>query len=140
MDIKIAKVTHYYDKIGVAVIDVVKQPLKVGDVIKISGHDSEFNQAVSSLQIEHAQVKEIAAKESGALKTDKPVKEGDVIYLVTKKLTRNYRPAASWCDCDREGGRYSFCRMPTMYGRFRKVKLASGRILNWLHAAKFRKR
>jgi translation initiation factor IF-2 len=85
MDIKIAKVIHYYDKIGVAVVEVLKQPLKVGDTIKISGHDNEFNQTVSSLQIEHAQVKEIAKGESGALKTDKPVKEGDVIYLVTKK-------------------------------------------------------
>jgi hypothetical protein len=84
MDVKIAKVIHYYDKIGVAVVDVLKQPLKVGDTIKISGHDNEFNQTVSSLQIEHTQVKEIAPKESGALKTDKPVKEGDVIYLVTK--------------------------------------------------------
>lgn len=85
MDIQIAKITHYYDKIGVAVIEVSKQPIKVGDVIKISGHDNEFNQTVSSLQIEHAQVKEIKAGESGALKTDKPVKEGDVIYLVSKK-------------------------------------------------------
>ena len=85
MDIQIAKVTHYYDKIGVAVIEIIKQPLKVGDVIKISGHDSEFNQTVTSLQVEHTQVTEIAKGESGALKTDKPVKEGDVIYLVTKK-------------------------------------------------------
>lgn len=84
MDMKIAKVTHYYDKIGVAVVEVLKQPLKVGDAIKISGHDNEFNQTVSSLQIEHKQVKEIKAGESGALKTDKPVKEGDVIYLVSK--------------------------------------------------------
>lgn len=81
---KIAKVIHYYDKIGVAVVEVLKQPLKVGDSIKISGHDNEFNQTVSSLQIEHKQVKEIAKGESGALKTDKPVKEGDVIYLMTK--------------------------------------------------------
>lgn len=85
MDIQIAKVTHYYDKIGVAVIDIMKQPLKVGDVVKISGHDNEFKQTVSSLQVEHTQVKEIAAGESGALKTAKPVKEGDAIYLVTKK-------------------------------------------------------
>ncbi|MCX6792239.1 MAG: hypothetical protein NT149_04350 [Candidatus Gottesmanbacteria bacterium] len=84
MDVKIAKVTHYYDKIGVAVIEVLKKPLKIGDVIKFSGHDNEFNQTVSSLQIEHEQVKKIGPKESGALKTDKPVKEGDMIYLVTK--------------------------------------------------------
>jgi len=85
MNIQIAKVTHYYDKIGVAVIEVAKQPLKVGDTVKISGHDSEFNQTVSSLQVEHEQVKEIAKGESGAMKTDKPVKEGDAIYLVTEK-------------------------------------------------------
>jgi putative protease len=84
MDVQIAKVTHYYDKIGVAVVDVTKRALKVGDVVKISGHDNEFNQKVTSLQVEHAAVSKIPAKKSGALKTDKPVKEGDVIYLVTK--------------------------------------------------------
>lgn len=85
MDIQVAKVTHYYDKIGVAVIEVMKQPIKVGDAIKISGHDNEFNQTISSLQVEHKQVKEIGPGESGALKTEKPVKEGDAIYLATKK-------------------------------------------------------
>lgn len=83
MDKQIGKITHYYDKIGVAVVEVVK-PLNIGDVIKISGHDKEFTQTISSLQVEHAQVKKIAKGESGAMKTDKPVKEGDVIYLVTK--------------------------------------------------------
>ena len=84
MDSKIAEITHYYDKIGVAVIEVAKKALKVGDEIKISGHDSTFNQTVSSLQVEHEQVKKIAAGKSGALKTDKPVHEGDVVYLVSK--------------------------------------------------------
>lgn len=84
MDVQIAKVTHYYDKIGVAVVDVIKKALNVGDTIKISGHDNEFNQTISSLQVEHEQVKKISAGKSGALKTDKPVKDGDMIYLVTK--------------------------------------------------------
>ena len=85
MNVQIAKVTHYYDKIGVAVIDVGKKALKVGDVVKISGHDNEFNQTVGSLQVEHEQVQKIGAGKSGAFKTDKPVKEGDAIYVVTKK-------------------------------------------------------
>ena len=83
MDKQIGKVTHYYDKIGVAVIEVTK-PLKVGDMIKISGHDQEFTQTITSLQVEHAQVQKVTKGKSGAMKTDKPVKEGDVIYLVTK--------------------------------------------------------
>lgn len=85
MDIQIAKITHYYDKIGVAVVEVMNQPLKVGDTVKVSGHDHEFTQTIESLQVEHEKVAEIAPGESGGLKTDKPVKAGDILYLVTKK-------------------------------------------------------
>jgi len=84
MDVQIAKVIHYYDKIGVAVISVLKKKLNVGDEIKISGHDSEFTQKVTSLEVEHAQVDSIAAKKEGAMKVDQPVKEGDVLYLLSK--------------------------------------------------------
>ncbi len=85
MDIQIGKVTHYYDKIGVAVVLVTNQPLKVGDTVKISGHDSEFNQTIDSLQIEHKQVSEVPSGETCGMKVDKPVKEGDVLFLVQKK-------------------------------------------------------
>ncbi len=85
LDIQIGRVTHYYDKIGVAVVEAMNQPLKVGDVVKISGHDQEFNQTIDSLQVEHEKVKELAPGETGGLKTAKPVKAGDMLYLVTKK-------------------------------------------------------
>lgn len=84
MDVQIGKITHYYDKIGVAVVDVVNQALKVGDMIKVSGHDNEFNQKVESLQVEHKQVDQLAPGESGGLKIDQQVKPGDVLYLVSK--------------------------------------------------------
>lgn len=82
MDVQIGKVTHYYDKIGVAVVDVKSQPLKVGDTVKISGHDKEFTQKVNSLQVEHRQVNEVPIGESCGMKVDQPVKAGDVLYLV----------------------------------------------------------
>lgn len=84
MDIQIGKISHYYDKIGVAVIEVTNQTLKVGDTVKISGHDKEFTQVVASLQIEHEQVKEVKPGDSAGMKVDAPVKEGDMVYLVTK--------------------------------------------------------
>ncbi len=84
MDVQIGKVTHYYDKIGVAIIEVANQVLKVGDSVKISGHDNEFNQKVTSLQVEHEQVSELGPGDSGGLKVQKAVKEGDVVYLLTK--------------------------------------------------------
>lgn len=84
MNIQIGKVTHYYDKIGVAVVEVVKQSLKVGDTVKISGHDNEFTQTIDSLQIEHKQVSEVPVGESCGMKITQPVKEGDILYLVEK--------------------------------------------------------
>lgn len=80
-DKKVGKVTHYYDKIGVAVIDVAS-PFKAGDVIKISGHDKEFTQTVSSMQIEHEQIKEAKKGQTVGLKTDQPVRENDEVFLV----------------------------------------------------------
>ncbi len=80
-DVQIGVVTHYFDKIGVAVIDVT-QPISVGDHVKISGHDQEFTQEVGSLQIEHAVVDSVGKGESCGLKVDQPVREGDVLYRV----------------------------------------------------------
>jgi hypothetical protein len=51
MDLLIGKITHFYDKIGVAVIEVTGHSIAVGDTVKISGHDQEFEQKVTSLQI-----------------------------------------------------------------------------------------
>lgn len=85
MDIQIGKVTHYYDKIGVAVVEIMNQPLKVGDSVRISGHDKEFTQDVASLQIEHKQVETVPVGETAGMKVDQPVKEGDRMFLVSQK-------------------------------------------------------
>jgi len=85
IDIQIGKVTHYYDKISVAIVEAMNQPLRLGDKVKFSGHDKEFNQTVTSLQVEHKQVDKLPPGETGGLKVDQPVKVGDVLYLLTHK-------------------------------------------------------
>jgi translation initiation factor IF-2 len=83
MDIQIGKVIHFYDKIGVAIVEVLNQKLKTGDRVKLSGHDKEFNQDIGSLQIEHSQVREVDPGETVGIKVDQPVKTGDVLYLLS---------------------------------------------------------
>ena len=78
--VKIGKVTHYYDKIGVAIVKLSKS-LKVDDRIKISGHDKEFTQTVASIQYEHKQLDKAKKGESIGLKVDQPVRENDEVYL-----------------------------------------------------------
>lgn len=79
MSVKVGKVKHYYNKIQVAVVAVVK-PIATGDKIKISGHDKEFVQVVTSMQVEHEMIKKAKKGVTIGMKVDKPVKEGDEIF------------------------------------------------------------
>ena len=85
LDIQIGRVTHYYDKIGVAVVEVYNQPLNVGDRVKVSGHDKEFIMDITSLQVEHDKVVSVGVGETCGVKIDTAVKPGDILYLQTKK-------------------------------------------------------
>lgn len=79
MSVKVGKITHYYNKIGVAVIAVIK-PIAEGDKIKISGHDKEFIQEIISMQVEHEMIKKAKKGDIIGMKVDKEVKEGDEIF------------------------------------------------------------
>lgn len=80
-DTKVALVTHYYDKIGVAVFQVLAS-IKIGDKIKIKGGDSEFEQMVTSMQVEHQNIQKAKKGDNIGIKVDQSVKEGDEVYRV----------------------------------------------------------
>ena len=79
---KIGKVTHYFDKIGVAIVEL-STDLAVGDKVKFTrGGEDLFEQTVDSIQIEHEK-KEAAKKgEVIGLKSIQPVKEGAEVYKI----------------------------------------------------------
>lgn len=81
-DFKVGKVTHYFDKIGVAVVEL-SAPLSAGDSIKISGHDKDFTMNVSSMQVEHEQIQDAKKGNTVGMKVDQPVVEGDEVYKVS---------------------------------------------------------
>lgn len=77
---EIGKVTHWYDKISVAVVKL-SGTLKVGDQIKIKHGDIESEEAVASMQIDHADVKSGKKGDEVAIKLNQKAKEGSVISL-----------------------------------------------------------
>lgn len=79
---EIGHITHYFPKIGVAVIEVTAGALRVGETIRIKGHTSDVTQTVDSLQQEHLQVPELKPGASAGLKVKEHVREGDKVYLV----------------------------------------------------------
>lgn len=81
-DFKVGKVTHYYDKIGVAIVEL-SGSLSVGDKIKfVRGGEDLFTEAVKSIQIEHEQKDSAGKGEVVGLKVESEVKEGAEVFKV----------------------------------------------------------
>ncbi|MBU0572079.1 hypothetical protein KKH23_00745 [Patescibacteria group bacterium] len=81
-DFKIGKVKHYYDKIGVAVVEL-DGGLSKGDKIKfVRGGEDMFEQEVESMQIEHDKIDSAKKGDVVGLKVDQEVKEDAEVYKI----------------------------------------------------------
>lgn len=76
----IGKITHFYTKIGVGIIELTGT-LKVGDKIKIKGHSTDIEQDVDSIQVDHAEVEEAKKGDVIGLKVSDKVREGDEVFI-----------------------------------------------------------
>jgi translation elongation factor EF-1alpha len=81
MEIKIGTISHTYEKIGVAVVELTES-LLVGDLIHISGHRSDLAQRVESMQLEHQDVQVADRGQSVGLKVNGEVREHDIVYKI----------------------------------------------------------
>ena len=77
----IGKITHFYPKISVAVIEL-EDDLSVGDKILIQRGEGSFEQVVKSMQMEHENVEEAEAGQSIGLKIAEQTKEGAKVFKV----------------------------------------------------------
>ena len=78
----IGKITHYFDHIKVAVIDL-SASLKVGETIRIiGGEDTDFEQKVKSMETEHKKIDKAKKGDSVGLKVKEKVREGYKAYKV----------------------------------------------------------
>jgi putative protease len=80
--VKVGRVSHFFSKISVAVVELTA-PLVVGDRLVFKGPNTDFEQTVESMQIEHANVQRAEAGQSIGLKVLQHVRETDSVY---KKL------------------------------------------------------
>jgi hypothetical protein len=84
MEKQIGQVTHYFGRIGVAVLEL-SGGLKVGDVVHIQGHITDFTQEVESLEIEHQKVQSVGPGADVALKLAERARKGDAVYKVVEE-------------------------------------------------------
>ena len=78
---EVGNVTHYYAKIGVAVVELT-DTISLGDRMLIKGMTTNVEQAVDSMQIEHENVEKAEAGQSIGLKVSDRVREGDTVYKI----------------------------------------------------------
>lgn len=79
---QIGQVTHYFDHVNVAAVTLT-EPLRVGDTIHILGHSTDFQQKVTSLQIEHQAVNEAKPGDDVGMKVIQKVHAHDKVFKLT---------------------------------------------------------
>jgi putative protease len=77
----IGKITHYFDNIGVAVIQL-SDGLKEGENIRIIGGDTDFEQVVGSMEVEHEKVEKAKAGDEVGMKVSEKVRDGYRVYKI----------------------------------------------------------
>lgn len=83
MESQVGRVTHFYKKISVAIIEL-SDTLLVGDTIHISGHTTDLTQKVESIQIEHQNVERAEKGQTIGLKVNGEVRVKDSVFKVTE--------------------------------------------------------
>lgn len=80
---RIGVVTHYYSHLSVVAMQLEPgATLRVGDVIHIWGHTTDFTQRVESLEVNHAPVPEVKPKDDFGLKVIEHAREHDIVFKV----------------------------------------------------------
>ena len=80
---RVGEVIHFYGKINVGVLRCTKG-LQVGDVVHFLGRHTDFEQEITSMQIEHEPVETVSAGGEVAIKVKQRVRKGDKIFRIQK--------------------------------------------------------
>lgn len=81
---RIGEVTHFYNKISVAVLRLTKD-LRVGDEIHFLGRNTDFKQEVASMQIEHEPITDAEAGQEVAVRVTQRARRGDSVFRITEE-------------------------------------------------------
>ena len=75
----IGEVVHYFGGVGVAVIKF-KTKVKIGTSVHFKGATTDFEQKLTSMQLNHKEIKEAGKGKEVGVKVDDRVRVGDEVY------------------------------------------------------------
>ena len=81
----IGVINHYYSHLGVAVVQLNDDRVRVGETILIKGHTTDLHQQIESIEIDHESVQEASAGQVFGLKVRDHVREHDQVYKASNQ-------------------------------------------------------
>jgi putative protease len=75
-------VSHYFAQPQVGALKLETE-LRIGDLLRFRGQTTEFEQKVSSMQIDHEPVEEASPGSEVGIKVLERVRKGDQVYKIT---------------------------------------------------------
>ncbi len=79
---KIGEVIKFFAKPCVAAIKMTGGVLAIGDRVKFKGHTTDFEDTISSMQVENRPVEKATSGDLIGIKVKEKVREGDEVFKI----------------------------------------------------------
>ncbi len=79
---KIGEVVKFFAKPSVAAVKITQGELRVGDTVKFTGHTTDFEDSIQSMEINNAAVEKAVAGDYIGIKVADRVRPGDEVFKV----------------------------------------------------------
>ncbi|MBN2059947.1 MAG: translation elongation factor-like protein [Deltaproteobacteria bacterium] len=83
-DEQVGIIVKYFAKPSVAAIQMTDGSIKIGDTLSFKGHTTEFNQKVTSMEVDNQPIEEAKAGDLVGIKVSERVRENDKVYKVVE--------------------------------------------------------
>ena len=79
---EIGVIAAFYALPSVAIIEIKRSSLKVGDTIWVRGHTTDFKETIASMQVDHKPVSEAKEGSQVGVKVAQKVRPHDRVYKI----------------------------------------------------------
>ncbi|MEK6891557.1 MAG: hypothetical protein AABX25_00055 [Nanoarchaeota archaeon] len=79
-EMQVGKVTHYFPKIGVAIIEVTGGSIKIGDEIHIKGSTTDFRQRIISMEVDYEKIEVAEPGQTIGIRVEEIARKKDLVY------------------------------------------------------------
>jgi len=79
---KVGRVEKFFAKPSVAAIEVTTGVLRIGDKLHFKGHTTDFEETITSMQVENQPVEEAKPGDLVGIQVKERVRENDTVFRV----------------------------------------------------------